>query len=228
MEEWRTLLYPLGFLSTLAFGARFIIQWLQSEKAQKSLVPPSFWHLSLLGNLLLMLHSFIQVQYHVCLVQVCNAIIAWRNLNLLQTYRSPVSFKTMCLLLIGSTFVISFAFVVQDWWLMQDKNWFRVPTPPWQVFFISSPSFSWHILGTIAYFLFSSRFWIQWWHAEKMRRSQFPLAFWWLSLIGALLSIAYFLRIGDSVNLIGPLVGIIPYFRNLILIQNNKIVAQEK
>lgn len=227
MDEWRTLLYPLGFLSAIAFGARFIIQWLQSEKAQKSLVPRSFWQLSLIGNCLLMLHSFIQVQYHVFLVQVCNAIISWRNLNLMQTRNAPVSFKTVCLLLVGSIFLTSLAFALQDWWLMKEGNWFRIPTAPWQVSPTLSISFFWHLLGTLAYFLFSSRFWIQWWYTEKARTSQLPLSFWWLSLIGALLSIAYFVRIGDSVNLIGPLVGLIPYLRNLMLMRKNKGVAQQ-
>lgn len=226
LEEWRTFLYPLGFLSAFAFGARFIIQWLQSEKAQKSLVLRSFWQLSLLGNFSLIFHSFIQVQYHVCLVQACNAVISWRNLNLMQTQRPAVSFKIVCLLFTSSILFISFIFALQDWWIMREGNWFRTPIAPWQS---SAPSvsFFWHALGTLAYLLFSSRFWIQWWLAEKAHASQLPLSFWWLSLIGALLSIVYFLRIGDSVNAIGPLVGMIPYLRNLMLIQKSKSATQE-
>lgn len=227
IDEWRTFLYPLGFLSGLAFGARFIIQWLQSEKAQKSLVPRTFWHLSLLGNILLLLHSLIQVQYHICLVQACNAVISWRNLNLMQTQKPAVSFKTVCGLLIGSIVLISLIFLAQDLWLMNEGNWFRVPNAPWQAASASSVSFFWHVLGTVAYLLFSSRFWLQWWFAEKAHASLLPENFWWLSLIGALLSIIYFLRIGDSVNLIGPLVGIIPYLRNIMLIHKNKTAAQK-
>lgn len=227
MDEWRTFLYPLGFLSSLAFGARFIIQWLQSEKAQKSLVPRSFWLLSLAGNLLLMLHSFIQIQFHICLVQVCNAIISWRNLDLMQTERPAVSFKTVCFLLMGSVLATSLAFAAQDWWLMHDGTWFRIPTAPWQTSSNPALSFFWHIFGTIGYLLFSSRFWVQWWYTEKAHASQLPVSFWWLSLIGALFSIAYFLRMGDSVNLIGPLVGLIPYLRNLMLIHKNKMSAQK-
>ncbi len=227
IEDWRTFLYPLGYLSAFAFGARFIIQWLQSEKAHKSLVPRSFWILSLLGNLLLMLHSFIQIQYPICVVQGTNAVISWRNLDLIQTRRPSVAFKTVCCLLMGSILLISSAFVIQDWLLLRDGNWFRLPTAPWQNSSATSISFFWHVLGTLAYLLFSSRFWIQWWLAEKAHASQLPLSFWWLSLIGALLSIAYFLRIADSVNLLGPLVGIVPYIRNLMLIQRKKTVAQQ-
>lgn len=227
MDEWRTLLYPLGFLAALAFGGRFIIQWWQSEKAQKSLVTRSFWQLSLIGNLLLLLHSLIQLQYHVCLVQGCNAVISWRNLNLMQTRRPPIAFHTVVGLLIGSSLIISFAFVLQDWFALHTQShWFRIPTAPWQHFSSHAVSLFWHILGSVAYLLFSSRSWVQWWLAEKAHESLLPLSFWWLSLMGALLSIAYFMRIGDSVNLVGPLVGLIPYLRNLMLIYKTRTAAE--
>ncbi len=227
MDEWRTFLYPLGFLSALAFGARFIIQWLQSEKAQKSLVTRSFWQLSLLGNILLMMHSFIQIQYHIYIVQVCNAVISWRNLNLMQTKRPPLSLRTVCLLLIGIMLASSLAFAFQDWLLIGEGNWFRIPIAPWQSSSISSVPLFWHILGTLGTLLFSSRFWVQWWFAERAHKSQLPLSFWWLSLIGALLSIAYFIHIDDSVNLVGPLLGLVPYVRNLMLMQKKQAVSQQ-
>ncbi len=85
--------------TTLAFSARFLIQWLQSEKAQKSVVSRSFWQFSLIGNVLLMLHGFIQIQYPICLIQGCHAVISWRNLNLMQTRKPPLSFQTICFLL---------------------------------------------------------------------------------------------------------------------------------
>lgn len=217
MDEWRTLLYPLGFLSSIAFAARFIIQWLQSERAHKSIVPRSFWQISLIGNLLLLLHSFIQIQFHVCIVQGFNAVISWRNLDLMRPKPSSLTIKGVCLLLVGSFVAISLAFAMQDWWLMREGDWFRIPTAPWQTASAPSASIFWHILGTIAFFLFSSRFWIQWWFAEKAQASYFPLCFWWLSLLGAVLSIAYFIRINDLVNLVGPLFGLIPYVRNLML-----------
>lgn len=226
MEYWRTFLYPLGFFSALIFGARFMIQWVQSEKARKSVVSRSFWQLSLLGNILLMLHSFIQVQYHVCVVQACNAVISWRNLNLMQTKRPPISFMTVIWLLLGSFVLTSCAFGIQDWLSNEDVDWFRIPKAPWQDSSSQPLSLFWHALGTLAYLLFSSRFWVQWWLTERNHESRLPLSFWWLSLLGAFLSIAYFLRIKDSVNLIGPLIGIVPYIRNLMLIHRTKTATQ--
>ncbi len=217
MDDWRSLVYPLGFLSSLAFGARFIIQWMQSERAHSSIVPRSFWQISLMGNLLLLFHSFIQIQYHICIIQGFNAVISWRNLNLMQRIRPPISFKWMFPLFIIAFLMISFLFVLQDYFLEPSVNWFRIPKAPWETNEKSSIPFLWHIMGFISFILFSSRFWAQWWVAEKAQMSFFPKSFWWLSLIGAILSIVYFFHIGDTVNLVGPLVGLIPYTRNLML-----------
>ena len=69
-ELWRQLLYPLGLISAIAFASRFILQWINSEKVQKSVVSPLFWKISLFGNLTLLIHAFIQLQYQICFVQV--------------------------------------------------------------------------------------------------------------------------------------------------------------
>jgi len=225
-EEWRTFLYPFGFVSAFAFGARFIVQWLQSEKAHKSIVPASFWILSLIGNISLLIHSFVQIQFAVSLIQSCNAVISWRNLNLMQKKRPPASFRKVCYLIAGAIFLTLASFAIQDRLLLHDGGWMRVPTAPWQQPSARSISSFWHILGAFAYLLFSSRFWIQWWYAEKEMNSTLPLSFWWLSIFGALLSIVYFVRIGDSVNLIGPLTGLIPYLRNLMLLRSEKTAPQ--
>src|SRR4029079_16590954 len=82
-ESLREFLYPLGFLSGLAFGGRLLLQWILSEIHKESIVPRSFWILTILGNLLAFTHSLIQVQYHVCLIATCNGILGWRNLNLM-------------------------------------------------------------------------------------------------------------------------------------------------
>ena len=222
MEEWRTVLYPLGFISALAFGARFMIQWLVSEKAKKSVVPRIFWDLSLFGNLSLMVHSFIQSQAHVCIVQACSAVISWRNLNLMQGKKPPLSFKTVVVMLCGAAIIVAIALTVQAAFFNLDGGWFRIPTAPWQTKTEGSISFSWHAWGTLGYLLFSSRFWVQWWFSERSQVSLLPRSFWWLSLVGAVISIIYFIRIDDSVNLIGPLLGLAPYIRNLMLMYKTK------
>src|SRR3989339_1164014 len=43
----------LGFAGQLLFSARFLVQWIASEKAKRPVVPESFWWLSIFGSLLL-------------------------------------------------------------------------------------------------------------------------------------------------------------------------------
>lgn len=223
IEQWRELLYPLGFLSSLAFTLRFLIQWIQSEKVKDSVVSASFWKISFFGNLLLFVHSFIQVQFHVCVVQACNGVIAWRNLNLMGPQNRQWKLISVVVLLGAAIFFSSFLFMVQGLWIADNEaEWFRTPTLPWGLWGGGDVGILWHIVGSLGVLLFNSRFWVQWWEAETSRRSYLSASFWWLSLIGAILSLTYFARLGDVVNFIGPLFGLVPYVRNLMLINRAK------
>lgn len=212
-NELRVFLYPLGILSTFAFTFRFVIQWLQSERRERSIVTASFWRLSLLGNGALGLHSLIQGQYPICVIQAINGVIACRNLNLMQPSFKQWKFRSVIAALVFSILLPTLLF-----WVYSPDDWLRIPTHSFQNFSDPLPSF-YHFLGVAGVLLFASRFWIQWIQAEKSDESSLERSFWWLSLIGALLSITYFGMIFDYVNLIGPLFGLIPYSRNLILLR---------
>lgn len=43
----------LGFTAQVIFGSRFLVQWIASERAGRSIIPEIFWVLSLFGGLLL-------------------------------------------------------------------------------------------------------------------------------------------------------------------------------
>lgn len=222
-DLWREWLYPLGFLSTLAFGARMLIQWLSSEAKGRSSVMPAFWILSLLGNISLAAHGFIQIQFHVCLIQVCNGVISWRNLNLMRPPESQLSLRTTLILLAGSAAAATAAFWLQGLFLIDTSStWFRIPSTPWQEATNSSIPFGWHLVGFFGLALFASRFWIQWWGAERHKKSYLGSGFWWTSLIGDAVCTSYFIAIGDPVNYLGPLFGLIVYARNLMLIRKTK------
>lgn len=51
-----TLWTAVGFLGAAIFGSRFLLQWLQSEKEKKLVVPWYFWHLSFWGSVLNLLY----------------------------------------------------------------------------------------------------------------------------------------------------------------------------
>jgi lipid-A-disaccharide synthase-like uncharacterized protein len=42
----------IGWTGNLIFGLRFVWQWIASERAKKSIIPPGFWEISLLGSMI--------------------------------------------------------------------------------------------------------------------------------------------------------------------------------
>jgi len=47
----------LGFIAQGLFTARFLVQWIASERARKSVMPVAFWFFSLAGGGLLLIYA---------------------------------------------------------------------------------------------------------------------------------------------------------------------------
>ncbi len=47
----------LGFVAQILFTMRFVVQWVASEKARRSVVPAAFWTFSILGGALLLIYA---------------------------------------------------------------------------------------------------------------------------------------------------------------------------
>lgn len=76
---------------------------------------------------------------------------------------------------------------------------------------------TWVTLGWIGQALFSSRFLLQWLYSEYKRSSVFPLVFWYASISGGTLLLAYAIYCRDPVFIIGQSGGLLIYLRNLHL-----------
>ena len=76
---------------------------------------------------------------------------------------------------------------------------------------------TWKVIGWIGNVVFFSRFFVQWWATEKKKEVVVPNAFWWLSLLGSLLLLAYGLHRRDSVFIFAYAFTWIPYIRNLVI-----------
>jgi lipid-A-disaccharide synthase-like uncharacterized protein len=63
---------------------------------------------------------------------------------------------------------------------------------------------------------------IQWFASEKSGRSVIPVAFWWMSLIGATMLLVYFIWRRDIVGILGQATGWGIYVRNLVLIRRSR------
>ncbi|MFQ5566507.1 MAG: lipid-A-disaccharide synthase N-terminal domain-containing protein [Paracoccaceae bacterium] len=76
----------------------------------------------------------------------------------------------------------------------------------------------WILVGLGGQVLFMMRFLVQWVVSERAKRSVIPVAFWWLSIGGAVILLAYAIWRADPVFILGQSMGFFIYARNLWLI----------
>jgi len=82
MEIDKTWL-AIGFIGQGLFSARFIVQWLQSEKIKKSVIPSAFWYFSVAGGMTLLAYAIHREDPVFIIGQATGLIIYFRNLQFL-------------------------------------------------------------------------------------------------------------------------------------------------
>jgi lipid-A-disaccharide synthase-like uncharacterized protein len=85
----------------------------------------------------------------------------------------------------------------------------------------------WLLVGFAGQGLFSARFLIQWIASERRQRSVVPELFWWSSLAGGCVLLAYAIQRRDPVFIVGQGAGLIIYVRNLILIYRRRTTVRQ-
>jgi lipid-A-disaccharide synthase-like uncharacterized protein len=73
----------VGFAGQGLFSMRFIVQWLQSERAKKSVLPLAFWYFSLAGGATLLAYAIHRQDPVFILGQAAGLFIYLRNLQVL-------------------------------------------------------------------------------------------------------------------------------------------------
>jgi lipid-A-disaccharide synthase-like uncharacterized protein len=76
----------------------------------------------------------------------------------------------------------------------------------------------WLAIGFLGQGVFFMRWVVQWVASERSARSRVPTAFWYMSLIGGLITLAYAIYRKDPVFIAGQSIGAFVYLRNLMLI----------
>ena len=79
--------------------------------------------------------------------------------------------------------------------------------------------FWWVIFGLAGQLLFTGRFLVQWLASERAKRSVVPVAFWYFSIGGGVILLAYAIYRADPVFILGQSMGVFIYLRNLWLIR---------
>lgn len=72
-----------GLLGQLMFTARFVVQWIASERAKRSVVPVAFWYFSILGGVIVLLYGIRKMEPVIILGQLPGVVIYARNLWLI-------------------------------------------------------------------------------------------------------------------------------------------------
>ncbi|HEX3665870.1 MAG TPA: lipid-A-disaccharide synthase N-terminal domain-containing protein [Rhizomicrobium sp.] len=85
----------------------------------------------------------------------------------------------------------------------------------------------WLVIGFAGQALFASRFIIQWFKSEREGRSIIPVAFWYCSLAGGVVTLAYTIYLRSIPLSLGQASGLIVYSRNLYLISRERNLLRE-
>src|SRR5450631_4672730 len=70
----------LGFLAQALFTARFLVQWIASERAGKSVIPVAFWFFSIGGGALLLIYALYRRDPVFIAGQALGLVVYVRNL----------------------------------------------------------------------------------------------------------------------------------------------------
>jgi lipid-A-disaccharide synthase-like uncharacterized protein len=176
------------------------VQWIASERLRRSVTPRAFWWMSVAGSCCLAAYSLHAGELTLLLGNAVNGAIFARNLRLEGRLARRVPPRLLPALAAAALVAL------------------LAPA-------LGSASGSdgqvraWLAVVTVGQALWSSRFVVQWWHAERVGRAQLPPAFWWISLAGNGLLLAYALHLGDAVYVAGFLPGPLVQVRNLLLLR---------
>jgi lipid-A-disaccharide synthase-like uncharacterized protein len=196
-------LYSFGFLAQACFGARLIVQWVYAERAGKVVSPTLFWILSLLASFLFLIYGVLRDDVIILIGQTVSYYIYVRNLQLKGDWqRFPLPVK-----------VIAFPLPI----LL--LAWMSLSSTHSLSAIITKSDFT-HILlivGAVGQLLLNFRFIYQWYYSERAKNSILPLGFWIISMIASVMVISYAVYKQDPVLLVAQSMGIVVYFRNIII-----------
>ena len=196
-------IYAVGFTAQLLFAARMVVQWVQSEKAGKSLSPVIFWQLSILGALIFLFYGILRHDFVMVLGQVLVYFIYVRNLHLKDQWR-PIPFVFRIFVIVAP--ILTLGYLFYDAWgntlSIFSNNEISTPLQIW---------------GSIGQVIFTLRFYVQWIDSESQNESVLTQRFWMVSFVGSLMILTYAILRYDPVLVLGQLTGLVIYLRNLML-----------
>jgi len=91
MQEYDLFWLSVGFIGQALFSMRFLVQWLQSERVKRSVIPDAFWYFSVAGGMTLLAYAIHRVDPVFIVGQATGLFIYFRNLHFILKTRSPTA-----------------------------------------------------------------------------------------------------------------------------------------
>jgi lipid-A-disaccharide synthase-like uncharacterized protein len=199
----KAIFSAIGIAGQVLFTARIVVQWYASEKAKQSVVPKSFWWLSVGGTLLLLVYAWFTRDPVFLIGPTLNLFLYVRNLMIAGAGRRVSS----AAILVPLAIVMLISGGVAAYLTAEEKNIITVDASPF-----------WLVVGFTGTALWTLRFPVQWIISERMGKSVLPPVFWWMSIFGAGLLTAYAAYKPDAVFVFAYALNPIPAIRNLMLL----------
>lgn len=76
-----------GLVAQLFFTARFLVQWISSERAGQSVVPMAFWFFSMGGGVMTLVYGIVKREPVIILGQSMATVVYVRNIMLILKHR---------------------------------------------------------------------------------------------------------------------------------------------
>jgi len=70
----------IGLVAQLLFSARFLVQWIATERARASIIPETFWYFSFAGGVMLLAYAIYRLDPVFILGQATGLVIYSRNI----------------------------------------------------------------------------------------------------------------------------------------------------
>ena len=87
MSRTEIIWLAVGFGAQMMFSARFLVQWIASERLRKSIIPDAFWYFSFAGGALLLTYAIYRRDPVFILGQTFGLIVYSRNIYFLWVQR---------------------------------------------------------------------------------------------------------------------------------------------
>ncbi|SNR29822.1 lipid-A-disaccharide synthase N-terminal domain-containing protein [Hymenobacter mucosus] len=204
----QTIALGIGLVSQLLFSSRIVLQWIQSERAKRVLVPTLFWQISLVSSFLMIVYGILRHDPVILAAQLISYAIYIRNLQLLGEWRKLNPWSR------AAAYVFPVAMLG---WFVNGNQHFSLRSMldnqiPQGVL----------LLGAVGQAIFLLRFVYQWIYSERKGESSLPLSFWVISFVGSVLILVYAALRRDAVLLIGNMFGTVVYARNIVLLRREQ------